>query len=43
MANSNKRRNWIQVIVDGASYDVEADIREQMVLFYTNLYQEGEG
>ena len=43
MANSNKRRNWIQVIVDGASYDVEANIRVQMVLFYTNLYQEGEG
>jgi hypothetical protein len=43
MANSNKRQNWVQVIVDGASYDVEADIREQMVLFYTNLYQEGKG
>ena len=44
MANSNRRRNRVQVIeVDGASYDVEADIRAQMVLFYTNLYQEGEG
>ena len=44
MANSNRRRNQVQVIeVNGAFYDVEADIREQMVLFYTNLYQEGEG
>jgi hypothetical protein len=32
MANSNKRRNRVQVIeVDGISYDEEADIREQMV------------
>ena len=44
MTNSNRRRNWVQVIeVDGASYDVEANIRVQMVLFYTNLYQEGKG
>ena len=43
MANSNRRRNQVQVIeVNGAFYDVEADIREQMVLFYTNLYQESE-
>ena len=44
MANSNRRRNRVQVIeVDGTSYDVEADIRAQMVQFYTNLYHEGEG
>uniref|UniRef100_A0A2N9FLS3 Reverse transcriptase domain-containing protein n=1 Tax=Fagus sylvatica TaxID=28930 RepID=A0A2N9FLS3_FAGSY len=41
---SDVERNRVQVIeVDGASYDVEANIRVQMVLFYTNLYQEGEG
>ena len=43
MANSNRRRNRIQVIeVDSVSYADEAEIREQMVLFYTNLYQESE-
>ena len=43
MANSNRRRNRVQVIeVDGVSYEDEAEIREQMVSFYTNLYQESE-
>uniref|UniRef100_A0A2N9GAG5 Reverse transcriptase domain-containing protein n=1 Tax=Fagus sylvatica TaxID=28930 RepID=A0A2N9GAG5_FAGSY len=43
MTNSNRRRNRVQVIeVEGRLYDVEADIREQMVLFYNNLYQESE-
>uniref|UniRef100_A0A2N9FT22 Reverse transcriptase domain-containing protein n=1 Tax=Fagus sylvatica TaxID=28930 RepID=A0A2N9FT22_FAGSY len=43
MANSHRRRNQILGIeVDGISYDEESDIREQMVQFYTSLYQENE-
>ena len=43
MANSHRRRNQIlNIEVDGIRYDEESDIREQIVQFYSSLYQENE-
>lgn len=43
-ANSHKRNNQMTCIeVDGRCYEDEYDIRDQVVQFYTTLYQEDEG
>ena len=43
MANSHKQRNYIKCIeVEGTRFDEELDIRDQIVHFYTSLYQENE-
>ncbi len=41
MANSHRRNNYMErVEVDGAVYEVESEVREKVVQFYTFLYQE---
>ena len=43
MANSHRRRNQIKCIeVEGIRYEEESDIRDQVVQFYSTLYQENE-
>ena len=43
MANSQRRCNYMdKVEVDGAVYEDESEIREQVVHFYESLYQESE-
>ena len=43
MANSNRRRNYMdKVEVDGIVYDNDTEVRDHLVSFYEDLYQEKE-
>ena len=43
MANSNRRRNYMKKVeVDGTIHENVVDIRDNVVCFYENLYQEKE-
>ena len=43
MANSHRRNNYMErVEVDGTVYEVESEVKQKVVQFYTSLYQEQE-
>ena len=43
MANSNRRRNFMEKMeVDGTTYHVDSDIRDNVVHFYESLYTKSE-
>ncbi len=43
MANSNRRRNFMEKMeVDGTTYHLDSDIRDNVVPFYESLYTESE-
>ena len=43
MANSNRRRNYVNGLeVDGVFYEEKEEVKQQIVQFYSSLYQENE-
>jgi hypothetical protein len=43
MANSNRRRNYVNGLeVDGVYYEEKEEVKQQIVQFYSSLYQENE-
>ena len=43
MANSNHRRNYVNGLeVDGVYYEEKEEVKQQIMQFYSSLYQENE-